>query len=74
MEFHGGRKRARMTGIQMVIKQTILLVGQVFNSVVYKRRLNVLNTLIDDNVKVKEILKEPMLNLDAIDNDYLFGE
>ena len=74
MEFHGGRKRARMTGIQMVIKQTILLVGQVFNSVAYKRRLNVLNTLIDDNVKVKEILKEPMLNLDAIDNDYLFGE
>ena len=48
--------------------------GQVFNSVAYQRRLNVLNTLIDDNVKVKEILKEPMLNLDAIDNDYLFGE
>ena len=40
----------------------------------YQRRLNVLNTLIDNNVKVKEILKESMLNLDAIDNDYLFGE
>ena len=46
----------------------------MFNSVAYQRRLSVPNTLIDDNVKVKEILKEPMLNLDAIDNDYLFRE
>ena len=46
----------------------------MFNSVAYQRRLNVLNTLIDNNVKVKEILKEPMLNIDAIDNVCLFGE
>ena len=62
-------------------EQTILLVGQVFNSVAYQRYINVLNLLKDNNVKVKEtlrepmlILKEPMSNLDAIDNDYLFGE
>ena len=62
-------------------EQIILLVGQVFNSVAYQRYINVLNLLKDNNVKVKEtlkepmlILKEPMLNLDAIDNDYLFGE
>ena len=46
---------------------------QLFLSV-YQRRLNVINTLIENNVKVKEILKEPVLNLDAIDNDYLFGK
>ena len=57
-----------------LFEQTILLVGQVFNSLAYQRRLNVLNTLIDNNVKVKEMLKEPMLNLHAIDNDYLFRE
>ena len=57
-----------------LFEQTILLVGQVFNSLAYQRRLNVLNTLIDNNVKVKEMLKEPMLNLHAIDNDCLFRE
>ena len=46
----------------------------MFNSVTYQRRLNVLNTLMDNSVKVKEVLNEPMLNLDAIDNDYLFAE
>ena len=60
--------------IASLFEQTILLVGQAFNSVAYQRRLNVLNTLIDNSVNVKEILKEPMLNLDTIDNDYLFGE
>ena len=29
---------------------------------------------MDNSVKVKEVLNEPMLNLDAIDNDYLFAE
>ena len=57
-----------------LFEQRILLAGQGLNSVAYQRRLNVLNTLIENNVKVKEILKEPMLNLDAIDNDFIFGE
>ena len=60
--------------IASLFEQTILLVGQAFNSVAYQRRLNVLNTLIDNSVKVKETLKEPMLDSDATDNDYLFGE
>ena len=47
--------------------------GQVFNSAAYERRLNVLNTLIENNFKVKKILKEPMLNLDVVENGYLFG-
>ena len=55
--------------IASLFEQTILFVDQVFSSVAYQRRLNILRTLIDNNVKVKEILKEPMLNLDAIDND-----
>ena len=59
--------------IASLFEQTILLAGQVFNSVAYQIRLIVLNTLIDNIFKVKEILK-PMLNLEAIDNDYLFGE
>ena len=48
--------------------------SQVFNPVAYQRRLNVLNTLIENNVNAKEIFKKPMLNLDAIDNDYIFWE
>ena len=55
--------------VASLFEQTVLLVDQAFRSVAYQRRLNVLNTLIDNNVKVKDILKEPMLNLDAIDHD-----
>ena len=55
--------------IASLFEQTVLLVDQAFRSVAYQRRLNVLNTLIDNNVKVKDILKEPMLNLDTIDHD-----
>ena len=60
--------------IASLFEQTVLLVGQVFNLVAYQRRFNVLNTLIENNFKVKEILKEPMLNLDALDNDHSFGK
>ena len=30
--------------------------------------------MIDNNVRVKELLKETTLNLDAVKNEYLFGE
>ena len=60
--------------IANLFKQIILLVGQVFNTAAYQRRLSVLNTLIDNNVKLKQILKEPKLNLDAAEKEYLFGE
>ena len=60
--------------IASLFEQTILLVGQVFNSMAYQRRLNVLNISIENNVKVKENLKEQMLHLDAINNDYFFRE
>ena len=38
--------------------QTILLIGQVFNSLTYHRRKDVLPTLIDNKARVKEIMKE----------------
>ena len=46
--------------IASLFEQTVLLVGQVFNLVAYQRRFNVLNTLIENNFKVKEILKDPI--------------
>ena len=48
--------------IANLLEQTILLVGHVFKSVAHHRRLNVLSTFIHNNVKVKEIIKESMLN------------
>ena len=58
--------------IASLFEQTVLLVGQAFNSVAYQRRLNVLNTLIDNSVKGDS--KGTKLDLDATDNGYLFGE
>ena len=60
--------------IALVFEQTILLIGQAFNSLAYQRRLNILSTLIDNNTRVKEILKEQTLEIDSIDNTYLFGD
>ena len=57
-----------------LFKQTNLLVGKVFKSTVYQRHLNVLNNLIENNVKVKEIIKKIMLNLDAVEMNIYFGE
>ena len=36
--------------------------------------MNILSTLIPNATKVKEILKEQSLDLDAVENTYLFGE
>ena len=47
--------------------QTVLLIGQVFNSLIYYRRKNVLPILIDNKARVKEITKD-------IGNPYLFVE
>ena len=33
-----------------------------------------MNTLIDNSIKVKQILKECSLDLDDMENPYLFGE
>ena len=60
--------------IATLFEQSILLIGQAFNAITYHRRLNILNTIIDNSIKVKEILKERSLDLDDMENPYLFGE
>ena len=41
-----------------LIEQTVLLLGQVLNSILHSRRLQILKTLIKDPEKAKNILKE----------------
>ena len=60
--------------VSRLFDKTICLIGQVFHSIGYQRRLNILSALIDNNNKVKEILKEESLRLDDVENVYLFGE
>ena len=60
--------------IATLFEQSILLIGQAFNAVTYYRRLNILDTLIDNSIRVKEILKERSLDLEDMENPYLFGE
>ena len=43
--------------ISQTMDQAVLLLGQVQNTVSYHRRENVLSTLIDTSIRVKEILK-----------------
>ena len=57
-----------------LFEQIVLLTAQTHNSLTYQRRMNVLSTLIPNSTKVKEILKEQSLELDVIENKYLFGE
>ena len=60
--------------IATLFEQSILLISQAFNAITYHRRLNILNILIDNSIKVNEILKERSLDLDDMENPYLFGE
>ena len=60
--------------IAFLYEQTILLVGQAFNLLAYQREVNILSILIDNNMRIKEILKEQTLEMDSIDNMYLFRD
>ena len=60
--------------IAILFEESILLIGQAFIVITYHRRLNILNTLIDNSIKGKEILKVRYLDLDEMENTYLFGE
>ena len=42
------------TEITGLFEQTKLLIGQMFNTITYQKRLDVLNTLIDNSTRVKE--------------------
>ena len=63
-----------LTMVSNLFEQTMLFVGQTFQSITYYRRHNILSTLIDNPSKVKEILKNADATLDGADNIYLFGD
>ena len=60
--------------ISALFEQSILLLGQAFNSTSYFRRKNILETLIDGKTKVKEILRDQSDLMNDPNNRYLFGE
>ena len=62
-----------MIVISRTFDQAVLFVGQVNNSIEFQIRLSILSALIDNNAKVKEILKEESLKLDHVNNEYFFG-
>ena len=57
-----------------LFEQTFLSTAQTYNFLAYQCRMNVLWRLISNSTKIKEILKEHSLELDGIENKYLFGE
>ena len=59
--------------ISRLFDQAVLLVGQKYNSIGYQERMNILSALTDNNTNVNEILKEELLKLDDVDNEYIFG-
>lgn len=60
--------------ILSLFEQSVLLLSQELNSSSHHRRENILSTLIDSYVRVKDILKEQSENLDTPSNECLFGE
>ena len=56
-----------------LIEQTVLLLGQASNSILYSRRLQILKTLIKDPKKAKNILKKKADLLQKGDQN-LFGK
>ena len=60
--------------VASLFEQTVLSTAQTYNSLAYQRRMNVFSTFIPNSTKVKEILQKQALELDGIENKYLFGE
>ena len=58
--------------IATLLEQSILLIGQAFNAITYGRRLIIFNTLIDNSIRVKKILKESSLDMDDMENLHIF--
>ena len=56
-----------------LIEQTVLLLGQAWNSILYSRRLQILKSLIKDPKKAKNILKQKADLLQNSDQN-LFGQ
>ena len=47
--------------------KTFLLLGRAFNSLVYERPLDILSTLIENSARVRETLKDQILESNGID-------
>ena len=58
--------------IATLLEQSILLIGQAFNAITCGRRLIIFNTLIDNSIRVKKILKESSLDMDDMENLHIF--
>ena len=56
-----------------LFEQTVTMIGQATNSIVYQRRLNVLSALYSDSRKAKEVIKEKKSILNN-EEEILFGE
>ena len=54
------------------LNKLVFLVSQAFNSLDDQRRLRQSSTLVDNNARVKEVLRQQTLEIDSIDNIYLF--
>jgi len=54
--------------------QTMLLLSQTFNFTAHHKRDNILSTLIDSSVKVKDILKSQSKELDSFTNPVYLGK
>ena len=57
-----------------LFEKTVISTTKTYNSIVYQRRMNILSALLPNSSKVKEILKEQSLDLNAIENSYLSEE
>ena len=55
------------------IEQTVLLLGQSSNAIIYHRRLNVLGSVMNSQYQVKSMLKEKASPLQKHD-EHLFGK
>ena len=63
-----------LTEMGDLFEQTVLLTGQLFNTLSYHRRENILSTIIDSPNRVRDMLKEQSKELNETSNSLLFGD
>ena len=70
----GASRKSDVDEMSQYIDQTILLIGQAFNSASYSRRMNVLTGVGTEKVKAKNTLKNQASLLEELDSKELFGK
>ena len=65
---------AHFTHISNLFEQTVLLSAHNIHKLVYQRRHNVLNTLIENDSKVNELLRDHAVAMNEPSNNFLFGD